>query len=233
MAEDSAPRPSVRAHHLRVSRTARYHTLGAEPGEARQVWIALHGYAMMADRFLRLLAPLAEGGRTLVVAPEALSRFYLETGRDGRHSDAVGATWMTREDRENEIADALHYLDQLHGELAAQLHPGTTMAVLGFSQGAAMAARWVAAGSLIPEQLVLWGIVPPADAMAHVAERMVGKEVALIAGDRDPFAGEGTLEAQATALAQRGVRARAERFHGGHALSKSVLRRLGEAGGAS
>lgn len=233
MAEDPAPRASVRAHHLLVSRTARYHTLGAEPGQARQVWIALHGYAMLADRFLRLLAPLAEGGRTLVVAPEALSRFYLETGRDGRHSDAVGATWLTREDREYEITDALRYLDQLHGELAAQLPSGVATAVLGFSQGAAMAARWVAAGSLIPEQLVLWGIVPPADAMAHVAERMQGKEVALIAGDRDPFAGEGTLEAQATALAQRGVRARAERFHGGHALSKAMLRRLGEAGRAT
>ena len=232
MAEDPVLRGSVRAHHLRVSRTARYHTLGVEPAAATQVWIALHGYAMLADRFLRLLAPLAEGERTLVVAPEALSRFYLETGRDGRHSDAVGATWLTREDRENEIADAVRYLDQLHGELVAQLPPGSTTAVLGFSQGATMAARWVAAGALIPDQLVLWGIVPPADAMPHVAERMLGKEVTLIAGDRDPFAGEGTLEAQAATLAQRGVRARAERFHGGHALSKAVLRRLGEPRGA-
>jgi predicted esterase len=231
MAEDSTSRPTPGVHHLRVSRSARYHTLGAEASEAAQVWIALHGYAMLADRFLRLVAPLAEGGRTLVVAPEALSRFYLETGRDGRHSDAVGATWLTREDRENEIADALRYLDQLHGELAARVPPDATIAVLGFSQGATMAARWVATGSVIPDQLVLWGIVPPADSMAQVAERMTGREVALIAGDRDPFAGEGTLEAQAATLARLGVRARAERFHGGHALSKAVLRRLGDVSG--
>lgn len=233
MAEESTPRPMAGVHHLRVSRTARYHTLGADPGQATQLWIALHGYAMLADRFLRLLAPLAEGGRTLVVAPEALSRFYLETGRDGRHSDAIGATWLTREDRENEIADALRYLDQLHGELAAQLPPDATTAVLGFSQGATMAARWVATGLVIPDQLVLWGVVPPADSMAQVADRMTGREVVLIAGDRDPFAGEGTLEAQAAALARRGVRARAERFPGGHALSKAVLRRLGAADGTA
>ena len=230
MTDDPTPRPSIGVHHLPVSRTARYVTLGAEAGEARQVWIALHGYAMLAERFLRLVAPLAEDHRTLAVAPEALSRFYLETGRDGRHSNAVGATWLTREDRENEIADAIRYLDQLYGELGARLQPGATIAVLGFSQGASMAARWVATGSLIPDHLVLWGIDPPADAIAQVADRMAGREVTLIAGDRDPFAVEGGIEAQAAALAQRGVRARAERFHGGHALSKAVLRRLGEPG---
>jgi predicted esterase len=93
-----------------------------------------------------------------------------------------------------------------------------------------MAARWVASGSTIPDQLVLWGIDPPADALSLVAERMQGREVTLIAGDRDPFAPPGGIESQARLLAQRGVRARADRFAGGHALAPALLRRLGGAG---
>lgn len=91
-----------------------------------------------------------------------------------------------------------------------------------------MAARWVASGSVLPEQLVIWGITPPSDAMPQVTERMAGREVVFVAGDRDQFAPEGGIESLAAELARRGVRARAERFHGGHALSKAVLRRLGE-----
>ncbi|MEZ4763957.1 MAG: hypothetical protein R3C26_12480 [Calditrichia bacterium] len=37
-----------------------------------------------------------------------MSRFYLQS-TNGR----IGATWMTREDRENEIADYLAYLNNL------------------------------------------------------------------------------------------------------------------------
>jgi len=63
-------------HHLTVERTARYFTI--EPGEAgaREVWLVCHGYSQLAERFLRQFAAL-DDGRRLVVAPEALSRFYL------------------------------------------------------------------------------------------------------------------------------------------------------------
>lgn len=229
--EDQTPGLNVTPHHIRVTRTARYFTLGAPIPQARHIWIGLHGYAMMGERFARLLAPLAAAPGNVIVSPEALSRFYLETGRDGRHSDAIGATWITKEDRENEIADAIRYLDQLHATLVDQAPAGAVVSVLGFSQGAALAARWVASGSILPEQLVIWGITPPPEAMPHVAERMVGREVLLVAGDRDQFAPEGALETVAASLSQQGVRARVERFGGGHALSKAVLRRLGSAGG--
>jgi len=233
MTIDNTPKEAVKAHHLQVRRTARYFTLGPEPEEADQVWIALHGYAMLAARFLQQLVPLGEGAGTLIVAPEALSRFYLETARDGRHADVIGATWLTREDREHELADAIHYLDRLHAELAGSLRRGAGVGILGFSQGAAMAARWIATGVAVPSQLVLWGIDPPADALPLVAERMQGREVTLVAGDQDPFAPAGGIEAHARALAQRGVQARAERFRGGHVLEPALLLRLGRAGAGS
>ncbi len=232
MDRDPAAAPRLVTHHLTVPRSARYCSLGSPVGETRQLWLALHGYAMLARSFGRLLAPLAETPGSLVVIPEALNRFYLETERNGRHGDLVGATWLTREDREHDLADALQYLDLLHAAFQAELPAAAELNLLGFSQGAVMAARWVAAGTVLPHHLVLWGIVPPEETLPLIAERMTGREVTLVAGDRDQFAPPGSLETMAANLARHGVRARAERFDGGHSLSKELLRRLGASGGA-
>jgi predicted esterase len=220
----------MQQHHLTVTRTARYFTHGSEAHRTSHLWIALHGHAMLARRFLRLLDPLAKQPETLVAAPEALSRFYLETGLDGRHGEAIGATWLTREDRERDLADARSYLDRLHVELTGAIPPGARVGVLGFSQGAVMAARWVAAGTILPDQVVLWGIEPPGDAFPGLAERLQGRELTLVAGDRDPLAPPGGIEAQAHRLAQAGVRARAVRFPGGHAVEPEPLLRVAAAG---
>jgi hypothetical protein len=68
----------------------------------------LHGYAQLAERFLRWFRPV-DDGQTWIVAPEALSRFYLETTLKGSHGPAIGATWLTREAREADLADHVDY----------------------------------------------------------------------------------------------------------------------------
>ncbi len=211
-------------HHLPVSRSARYFTLGPETGAVGELWIVLHGYSQLAERFLRPFAALDDGA-TVVVAPEALSRFYLETTTDGRHGEAVGATWLTREDREADLADHLRYLDQLVGHL----HDGLAtwrprLNVLGFSQGSVMAVRWMAQGAIHPDRLVLWGTPLPRDVPPDLlAPRLGATRVELIAGDQDPYAPPGTIEASAGALVALGATARALRFAGGHAIQRAAL----------
>src|SRR5207245_2948078 len=64
-----------RMPHIRVARTAPYEVLGSEK-TAREIWFVLHGYGQLASSFIRAFAPLDDGTR-LIVAPEALNRFYL------------------------------------------------------------------------------------------------------------------------------------------------------------
>ena len=78
-AGDDAPN-APRAFALEVPRTARYYTVG-DRGTARSVWLAVHGYGQLAGYFARHFAPHAEG--RLVVAPEALSRFYVGRAEGG------------------------------------------------------------------------------------------------------------------------------------------------------
>ena len=123
-------------HHIEVRRTARYYTIGEPTKETRDVWIVCHGYGQLARLFVREFADVASAER-LVVAPEALLRYYLST-EPGLHSakSKVGATWMTREDRESDIADYVDYLDTLYAEIFSRLRrEDVSVTVLGFSQG--------------------------------------------------------------------------------------------------
>src|SRR4051812_20505745 len=115
----SASAVQPHTHHIRVERTARYFTIGATDSAPKSIWFILHGYAQLAGVFIRFFGDLADD-ETLIVAPEALNRFYLLNPDQAAAKDRpVGATWMTREDRESEINDYVEYLDALYDEIAA------------------------------------------------------------------------------------------------------------------
>lgn len=200
-----------REHRLAVSRSARCFTQGGEA--AVEAWVVVHGYGQLAARFLRSVEVLATPER-LVVAPEGLSRFYLDAG-----SGKVGASWMTREDREQEIADYLAYLQQVR----AQLVPPVPLTVLGFSQGVATAARWAVATSPAPIRLVAWGGLLPDEIPAA---RLAAMRVTYVVGEQEAWAPPAAVEAQAAALRGAGVRVDVVRFDGGHEIRAEVLGRL-------
>jgi predicted esterase len=210
-------------HHLTVPRTARYYQLGEAAPGVRDVWFACHGYAQLAREFVRHFESLADAAR-LIVAPEALSRFYLKGGRHGPDS-RVGATWMTREDRAAEIENYVGYLDALHDAVFEHVdRRAAAVTVLGFSQGAATASRWVAYGRSRVERLVLWGgLLPPDLDLAAAHDRFARLSLVLVAGRRDRFLDEHTLSEQVSALERAGLTPRLVRPPGAHGLNAEVL----------
>lgn len=204
--------------HIRVRRTARYHVLG-DPATASEIWIVVHGYGQLARYFLNPFKGLEEG--RCIVAPEGLSRFYL----DEAHT-RVGATWMTREDRLHEIEDHVAYLDELAAELRSHAKPDVSINTLGFSQGVATVARWAIHGRTELRHLVLWagGIPPELDRDALAKWR--GLKVDLILGDQDEYASAKDLDAQAVRLEQAGIECGKHLFEGGHRMEPVTLRRV-------
>ena len=204
---------------IRVPRTARYHVLG-DPATARMVWVVLHGFGQLARFFLNKFEGLEEG--LLIAAPEGLSRFYL----DEQHQ-RVGATWMTREDREHEIGDQLSYLDALAASLLDGCPRATGLGVLGFSQGVATACRWTALGKANAQHLVLWGGSMPPDLDRDLMRQRWGDmQVHLVQGEKDELVPEQVVHANAAILQRAQVEHAVHHHAGGHALDPVLLGRL-------
>jgi len=211
------PPPDPAYARFEIRRQVRYVSLGS--AEAPEVWIALHGYGQLADAFARPFRALA-GPHRRVLLPEAPSRFYLDEAYR-----RIGASWMTREDREAEIVDVVAYLDAL---VAHTVPPGSRLCGLGFSQGAAALARWAALGRTPLARMVLWGAGLPddLDLDAHYP-RLPG--LMLVVGDADSFITPERMAAQEERLRAAALPFELVRYAGGHRVEEAVLRQVIEA----
>jgi len=156
-----------------------------------------------------------------VIAPEGLHRFYVE-GYSGR----VGASWMTKEDRESDIEDYVAYLNTLYTSLLSEIE-NIPVHLLGFSQGGPTACRWLA-GSAIPFQsLILYATVFPNDFDFTVnRERLNQLSVQIAFGDKDMFASEETISEKMEWLTSKGISPCLQIFEGGHEIKYEVLQRV-------
>ncbi len=176
---------------------------------------------------MRRFLPIATGER-LLVAPDALSRFYVSSGQ-GRHGaeSVVGATWMTRDDRDVEIRDYVRYLDALADEVRAELNAPARECVVGFSQGVATASRWVTYGRMKPERLILWGDFTPPDLdWAQAAPAFAAADVLLVRGSADRALSSQLAQEEKVRMDEAGVSVRMVEYDGGHEIDETTLVRL-------
>ncbi|MDQ6768828.1 MAG: phospholipase [Gemmatimonadota bacterium] len=203
--------------------------MGSLDAPLTEVWIVCHGHGQLASRFLMRFIPIEREDR-LFIAPEALSRYYLSPPQGGPHAPntPVGATWMTSEDRECEIEDYLGYLDLLYDEVFSIVdRTKVRLWVVGFSQGTATVARWVARGKVDPDRVVLWaGLLPPEFNARDAAALSRRAPATIVLGRHDDFANPELVAAQEARLKELGVAYEAIRFDGGHEILADTLRDL-------
>ena len=215
--------------HLRVHRTARFYQLGTASSRIKELWIACHGYGQLAEPFARALSALDDGTR-VVVAPEALSRFYRdEVARPHTHSP-IGASWMTREDRGHEITDYVEYLDSVTSTVRREIGvQSIRVTVLGFSQGVATACRWTALGHTEIARLILWAGPFPEDLPTDRGNALFrGASLTVVAGTRDSVITPKVVDRNRDAMEALGLHADFMSFDGGHSLDSATLRRIAQ-----
>lgn len=166
-------------HYITVPKTARYFSKGNPT--AKKLLVVLHGYGQLARYFIHKFNDLSDDW--YVVAPEGLHRFY-QNGHSGR----VGASWMTKEDREMDIQDNLEWLHQLSKQLFAENNYEETV-LLGFSQGAATAARYFYGGQSYYNRFIVWASVLPPDLDAEelFAKHQEATNNTFVVGTNDEF----------------------------------------------
>ncbi len=172
----------MQAHKKFVEKTAHYYTLGTVGPQIERFWIATHGYGQLASRFIQQFG-LVDTSKNFILAPEGLHRFYWE-GFTGE----VVASWMTKEDRLDDIRDYTTYLQQLYDEYLPQLPKEVEIILFGFSQGCATQCRWINACQPPFHQLVLWGGTLPEDIdYAPLLPYLRHKKQYFIYGTQDQF----------------------------------------------
>ena len=215
-------------HHLTVQRTARYYTIGELTKNTTHVWFCLHGFGQLASFFSKKFTEL-DDGKTLIIVPEGLSRLYL----NGEYK-RIGASWMTREDKQYEINDFMTYLNTLYDTVLNGRNPADFhITLLGFSQGAATVCRWLNGGGTAPahiraDRLILWagffsnGISDVIDPTV-----LVNVETHYVYGTQDEyFALIGDVDTYKARLLTDVPNLKITAFDGGHRVEPGVLRQL-------
>ena len=186
-------------------------------GDPSRLLVGCHGYGQNAAIMLEELRRIPGADAWRLVSVQALHRFYT------RGDQAIAASWMTREDREQAIADNIEYLDKV---VAAAGGPSASPIVfVGFSQGASMAARAAVGGRRRPAGLVMLGGDIPPDVREHVFAAWPPTLIGC--GNRDEWYGA-RVESDVAFLRERGVAHELVRFQGGHEINDELRGAVGD-----
>ena len=201
-----------------TERRARLSLLGTPSDQIRTVWIVFHGYQQLAPFFIQKFDSLLDE-RTLVFAPEGLSRSYLPGHQ------RVGASWMTKEDRLNEIEDQQVYLNRCLDKIRELVpHNSFRLYLLGFSQGTATAWRWILQQSLPIDGFVIWASRPPEEYSPEMDQLLRNIPLFLVYGNMDQYISTEQGEALSASLQKRYPNLEVIQFQGMHVIHRPSLR---------
>jgi predicted esterase len=185
----------------------------ARAAAARGLLVGFHGYGESAGTHMERLQAIAGAAAWTLVSAQALHRFY------DRRTRQVVACWMTREDREDAIADNAGYIMAV---LESVPHdPSRPIVFAGFSQGTAMAYRAACRGPRRAAGIIsVGGDVPPELLQDPDVDF---PRVLMIRGRADEWYTQQKFEDDTAALRARGVELESLLVEGGHEWHQPVL----------
>ena len=172
----------------------------------------------MASNLIRKFSEF-DSTKSLIVSPEALSRFYWKG-----FSGEVGASWMTRADRLDEIEDYCNYLQNIYDVFTRQLRPDVQINLLGFSQGCATQCRWIMEKQPAFHNLILWaGLLPDDLDYKPFKDYFKTKNLYWVYGTKDQFLTPERLDWQKQFCQRMLLDFKEITFDGKHEIDREVL----------
>lgn len=202
--------------------TNTYSTLNSFSPETKNVWIIFHGMGYLSRYFLKYFSSLSSE-HNYFIAPQAPSKYYL--GEQFKH---VGASWLTRENTQEEIENVLNYVDTVYE--AEHIPANCKLIVLGYSQGVSIAMRWMVRRKQQCSQLVLLsGGIPIELKASDFLYLNENTQVTYLYGDKDEYITE-TRKTEELLKAKQlfGDRLHSEVFIGKHEVHIPFLQKLAE-----
>ena len=207
---------------ISISKTGKYSQIGKCSKKISNVWIVLHGYGVLSEYFVKKFECIIDE-TTLVIAPEATNRFYL-----GNNYNRVGASWMTKLDREQEIRDNILFLDKLFSIIKKEIgHDNFKLNTLGFSQGGPALVRWVMSNKLNTNSLILWGSDIPKDSLViENKSRWNSINLKIVIGKNDEYINEEKKQEFVGVVKSYGLKYDLIEYEGSHKIIEEELKKI-------
>ena len=207
---------------IEVPRTSRYFSLNAITEKTKNIWMVFHGYGQLAEYFIKHFEEL-DAEENAIIAVEGLSRFYVD-GLSGR----VGASWMTKDDRELEIKDQSNYINAVLKDVGVEPNSSDyNFIVMGFSQGTATAIRWMVQNQVRPKHLVMWAGSFPHDVDATKNQEIFdGLSLHYAYGLEDQFLQNVDMNEKFEQMKISGMQPTTWTFEGKHVMHKATLAKI-------
>ena len=193
--------------HTRTIRTATHGRYLIDiPDHSRATLVGFHGYKENAAIHMDVLRRIAGVRAIGLISIQGLHRFY------SRGNDVV-ANWMTKEDREQAIADNIDYVGSVLTTIADEFGITRPMIYAGFSQGVAMAYRAAAFVQRPCDGVIaLAGDLPPdvAPVASSLPRTLIGR------GSEEEWYTADKSAKDLEALRAAGVKVEEFVFEGGH-----------------
>lgn len=198
--------------------TNTYETLNELTGKTKNIWIVFHGIGYLSRYFLKYFDELPRE-ENYIIAPQAPSKYYLKN-----EYKYVGASWLTKENTDQEIKNVLSYMDALLE--AEQISENSNLIVFGFSQGVSIALRWLAETKLNCSKLILYAGGIPNELTQSDFDYLIQKQsdIRIIVGDSDEYLTPKRMEIESTKIeALFQGKAKQRIFDGGHEIKKEII----------
>lgn len=199
---------------------APYYKVGTINPATATIWMIFHGYGQLADEFQERFNCI-HPDKNVIIFPQGLSKFYLK-GIDNK----TGASWMTSHDREQDIKNYISYLRAIYTSEILPWRDQLTFNVLGFSQGAHTASRWIYQDKIFYDKLIVWGASLAHEINTQIVASHFSRGIVQVIGDQDRYINEDALEKLIQRYDRIGLNYDLIRYHGGHDIIPEVLEKL-------
>ena len=207
---------------ISIPKTHKYSQLGEFSEKTNTVWIVLHGYGMLSEFFIKKFECILNDS-TVVIAPEGSNRFYLEN-----NYYRVGASWMTKLDKEKDIEDNISFIQTLYSKIVDEIgHTNFKLNTLGFSQGGPTLVRWLMSNKLNTNSLILWGSDIPKDSLViENKSRWNSMNLKIVIGKKDEYINEEKKQEFVGVVKSYGLKYDLIEYKGSHKIIEEELKKI-------
>jgi len=207
---------------IKIDKTARYYLIGEPNNKIKSILFVLHGYGQLAKDFIQFFK-IIQNEKLLIVAPEAMNKFYLK-GFTGK----VGSTWMTKEDRNNEVKDYVNMLNKIYQSVISKIgNQNVKLNILGFSQGSHTTVRWLNISKVKVSNIIMWSGSLPVDVnYLENYDYWSNVKIYIVLGNNDKFVSQEQFDEQKLIIKQNKLNLKLITFEGGHEIKSHTLQEI-------